>query len=85
MALARHLKKIGAACYTAWWCPHCQEQRESFGKEAVEAWSSAANAVIRVCAIFVLYNTCELNRELFTVKYIHCLLYCTYWISLNRR
>jgi len=36
MALARHLKKIGAACYTAWWCPHCQEQRESFGKEAVE-------------------------------------------------
>lgn len=36
MALARHLKKIGAACYTAWWCPHCQEQRESFGREAVE-------------------------------------------------
>eukprot|EP00913_Durusdinium_trenchii_P018629 g17507.t1 len=36
LALARYLQKIGAACYTAWWCPHCQEQRESFGKEAVE-------------------------------------------------
>ncbi|CAE7322597.1 LTO1, partial [Symbiodinium pilosum] len=36
MALARHLRKIGAACYSTWWCPHCQEQRESFGKEAVE-------------------------------------------------
>eukprot|EP00435_Cladocopium_sp_Y103_P007705 s4491_g2.t1 len=41
MALARHLKKIGAACYTAWWCPHCQEQRESFGREAVEAFGAA--------------------------------------------
>ncbi|CAE7212037.1 LTO1 [Symbiodinium sp. CCMP2592] len=36
MALARHLQKIGAACYSTWWCPHCQEQRESFGKQAVE-------------------------------------------------
>jgi len=35
-ALAAHLTSIGAACYTAWWCPHCQEQRENFGKEAVE-------------------------------------------------
>jgi len=33
-ALARHLKTIGAACYTAWWCPHCQDQREKFGREA---------------------------------------------------
>lgn len=37
MALAKHLRSIGAACYTAWWCPHCQEQRESFGREATEA------------------------------------------------
>jgi len=35
-ALARHLSTIGAACYTAWWCPHCQEQRENFGKQAVD-------------------------------------------------
>lgn len=35
LALARHLTAAGATCYTAWWCPHCQEQRENFGKEAV--------------------------------------------------
>lgn len=33
-ALARHLAAVGAACYTAWWCPHCQDQREQFGIEA---------------------------------------------------
>jgi len=33
-ALARHLAATGAKCYTAWWCPHCQEQRENFGIEA---------------------------------------------------
>lgn len=33
MALARHMAAKGAACYTAWWCPHCQEQRENFGAE----------------------------------------------------
>lgn len=36
VALAKHLTAVGAACYTAWWCPHCQEQRENFGREAVE-------------------------------------------------
>jgi len=36
IALARHLKEVGAKCYSAWWCPHCQEQREMFGAEAVE-------------------------------------------------
>lgn len=35
VALARHLKAVGAACYTAWWCPHCQDQREQFGAEAI--------------------------------------------------
>jgi hypothetical protein len=34
IALAKHLKAIGANCYTAWWCPHCQEQREQFGQQA---------------------------------------------------
>merc|ERR1712176_661758 len=34
VALAKHLAKIDAKCYTAWWCPHCQEQRENFGREA---------------------------------------------------
>jgi uncharacterized membrane protein len=34
IALARHLKKIGAKEYIAWWCPHCHEQKLIFGKEA---------------------------------------------------
>jgi uncharacterized membrane protein/glutaredoxin len=34
IALARHLTKIGAKEYIAWWCPHCHEQKLLFGKEA---------------------------------------------------
>ena len=34
IALARHLKQIGAKEYVAWWCPHCHEQKQLFGKEA---------------------------------------------------
>ncbi|KYC38404.1 hypothetical protein WA1_37120 [Scytonema hofmannii PCC 7110] len=32
--LARHLTKSGAKEYVAWWCPHCHEQKQLFGKEA---------------------------------------------------
>ncbi|GAB1538431.1 vitamin K epoxide reductase family protein [Scytonema sp. NUACC21] len=32
--LAQHLTKIGAKEYVAWWCPHCHEQKQLFGKEA---------------------------------------------------
>lgn len=32
--LARHLTKVGAKEYIAWWCPHCHEQKLLFGKEA---------------------------------------------------
>jgi uncharacterized membrane protein len=32
--LAKHLTKIGAKEYIAWWCPHCHEQKQLFGKEA---------------------------------------------------
>lgn len=34
IALAKHLKEIGAKEYIAWWCPHCHEQKQLFGKEA---------------------------------------------------
>ncbi len=36
IALARHLKEIGAKEYIAWWCPHCHDQKLLFGKEAYE-------------------------------------------------
>ncbi|MFM7549521.1 MAG: vitamin K epoxide reductase family protein, partial [Cyanobacteriota bacterium] len=34
VALADHLTATGAVMYTAYWCPHCHEQKELFGKEA---------------------------------------------------
>ena len=35
IALAKHLRKIGAKVYTAYWCPHCHDQQQRFGKVAV--------------------------------------------------
>ena len=34
--LAAHLKRVGAVFYGAWWCPHCNTQKELFGVEALE-------------------------------------------------
>ncbi|MFB2920694.1 vitamin K epoxide reductase family protein [Aerosakkonema funiforme] len=34
IALAAHLKQVGAKMYGAYWCPHCHEQKQLFGKEA---------------------------------------------------
>ncbi len=34
IALARHLKIVGAKMYGSFTCDHCQAQKESFGKEA---------------------------------------------------
>ncbi len=36
IALAEHLKQIGAKEYGAYWCPHCHEQKQLFGKEAAD-------------------------------------------------
>ncbi len=35
IALAQHLNDIGANMYGAYWCPHCHDQKQLFGKEAV--------------------------------------------------
>ncbi len=32
--LAIHLSSTGAVQYSAYWCPHCHDQKEMFGKEA---------------------------------------------------
>ena len=37
LALAEHLTSKGAVVYTAYWCRHCHDQKELFGKEAVQA------------------------------------------------
>ena len=36
LALADYLKASGAVMYTAYWCPHCHEQKELFGRQATE-------------------------------------------------
>lgn len=36
LELAQHLKAQGAKLYGAYWCPHCHDQHELFGKEAFE-------------------------------------------------
>ena len=36
LALAEHLTAKGAVLYTAYWCPHCHEQKELFGKQAAD-------------------------------------------------
>ncbi|KAK9676381.1 hypothetical protein RND81_11G073400 [Saponaria officinalis] len=35
-SLAKHLHSIGAKMYGAFWCTHCQEQKEMFGREAAK-------------------------------------------------
>lgn len=32
--LAQHLASVGATKYTAYWCPHCYDQKQLFGEEA---------------------------------------------------
>lgn len=36
IALATHLKQVGAKMYGAFWCPHCHDQKQIFGKEAFQ-------------------------------------------------
>ncbi|ERN41585.1 putative membrane protein [Rubidibacter lacunae KORDI 51-2] len=36
IALAEHLTAVGAKKYGAFWCPHCHEQKQLFGKEAFQ-------------------------------------------------
>lgn len=34
LALAAHLKQVGAKMYGAYWCSHCHDQKQLFGKSA---------------------------------------------------
>lgn len=55
MALARHLKKVGAKAYFAYWCHHCFDQKQLFGKQAVselgpvECAADGKNSQPQVC------------------------------------
>ena len=54
-ALATHLSRTGVVIYTAYWCPHCHEQKELFGKQAaakltqVECAADGKNSQATLC------------------------------------
>ncbi len=56
LALAEHLTATGAVMYSAYWCPHCHDQKELFGKEAtaklkiIECAPDGRNSQAALCA-----------------------------------
>lgn len=36
LSLAKHLQSVGAKIYGAFWCSHCYEQKQMFGREAMK-------------------------------------------------
>ena len=73
IALAKHLRKIGAKLYTAYWCPHCHNQKQRFGKEAVkllevvECDRRGVNPQLQLCRDKKVrgYPTWEINGRLY--------------------
>ena len=55
LALAEHLTARGVVVYTAWWCPHCHEQKELFGRQAaarlkvIECAADGRNSQTALC------------------------------------
>ncbi|MEO1520778.1 MAG: vitamin K epoxide reductase family protein [Cyanobacteria bacterium J06633_2] len=74
IALAQYLNEIGAVKYSAYWCPHCQQQREMFGREAfeyiesVECADDGQDAQPQVCQREGIqgFPTWEINGEKFS-------------------
>jgi len=74
IALARHLTQSGAVMYGAYWCSHCHDQKELFGKEAVreltyvECDPNGANPQVERCRAKGIqgYPTWEINDQLYS-------------------
>jgi uncharacterized membrane protein len=73
LALARHLQTIDAKKYGAYWCPHCQEQKQLFGQQAfaiinyIECDPQGKNPQPQLCqaAGITGYPTWEIQGELY--------------------
>ena len=71
MALASYLTSIGAKKYGAFWCPHCYDQKQLFGKQAfsevdyIECAQEGKNPQPQVCinAGVQSYPTWEIKGE----------------------
>jgi glutaredoxin len=74
LALAEHLSAQGVKLYTAYWCPHCHEQKELFGRQAsakltvVECAPDGRNSQKALCDAKKIdgYPTWEINGKLDT-------------------
>ena len=72
IALAKHLRKKGAIMFSAYWCPHCHDQKEMFGKEAVqelkiiECAKNGKNNRSDLCELKAIegYPSWEINGEI---------------------
>ena len=72
LALAEHLTASGARMYSAYWCPHCHEQKEMFGKEAaarltvIECAPDGRNSQSALCESKKIqgYPTWEINGQI---------------------
>lgn len=72
VALANHLTAKGAVLYTAYWCPHCHEQKELFGREAtqrlkvIECAPDGQNSQAALCAAKKIegFPSWEINGKL---------------------
>lgn len=72
IALAEHLTASGAKIYTAYWCPHCHDQKEMFGRQAtekltvIECAPDGRNSQRELCEAKKIegYPTWEINGQL---------------------
>ena len=72
IALARHLAQVGVKEYGAYWCPHCYEQKQLFGKPAykelpyIECTPDGKNGKPEVCkdAGVKFFPSWKINGEL---------------------
>ena len=72
IALAEHLTASGAKLYTAYWCPHCHDQKEMFGRQAtekltvIECAPDGRNSQRELCEAKKIegYPTWEINGQL---------------------
>lgn len=73
IALAQHLKKVGAKMYGAFTCPHCQNQKHLFGQEAarqinyIECHPEGKNTRTNLCQAAKIQGlpTWEINGQFY--------------------
>lgn len=75
IGLAQHLTSIGARMFGAYWCPHCHDQKQLFGQQAVgqltyvECAPDGANSQAALCKAtegVTGYPTWEINGKFYS-------------------